>query len=396
MKKLFVKFFIIIMIFNIYILTLKGEMYFNLSLKEGGFYSTPNIYFINNVSSDIAYMYKFNNEYSILGYYQLSYSGPDIGNSIEAKFSERDQDHYIMLKSIIKKWKHLTLKPSVTFFKSFYKYSKNEEWGTGLYDLNKYEFGIESFYNGLSFLPFKFSYRFGIYNYPNYNDLLTMYVSTFNETKNIEDYKSHYFILEVNRLKIKNNIFINFSDSLTLSFYDNKKVIDANTGLEKNEYQRVFNNVVTFIPEYLFQQFYLSMEINVELNHCNQNFLSGYSPDPKDITILKNYYSYFYYDINPSFSYIISKDKVLSFILSLKSKHYLDRPAQDIEGNYISSKLYLNTYSFNIMYQVKLSKYFSLSPSYMYVKSISNNKYDRSIRYNYDSHLITLQLNYTY
>ncbi len=388
---------IVIIIIMLFIgISINAQMYFNISVEEGGFYTAPSIYFINDIHTDIAYIYPLSKKYALIGYYQLKYTGPDVGNSIDAKFSERNQDNYIMLKSLMKLRKDLTIKPSISFFKSYYKFAKSEEWGTGLYDLNKYEIGIEAIYKGLASIPLKGSYRFGLYHYPNYQDLMSMYISDFKDSKDIENYKGHYFMIGTDKVKLMKNFLLSGSYSLNISAYDNKKIIDANTGSEGSDFQTVYNNTISILPEYIVNSFYFSLGIDVELNHSNQNYMFGYSPDPQDITIVKNYYSYFYYGINPSISYLFRKDKILSLVFSVKGKHYSDRPAQDSDGEFTSEKLNLNTYSVGLMYSVKLSKYFTFSPMYMYVKSNSNNKYDKSISYNYESHLITMKLEYTY
>ncbi|GEM_PF-3050143 len=376
--------------------SLNAQMYFNISVEEGGFYTAPSIYFINNISSDLAYIYAINKKYALIGYYQLKYSGPDVGNSIDTKFSERDQDHYIMIKSLMKIRKDLTVKPSISFFKSYYKFAKSEEWETGLYNLNKYEIGIEAEYKGFAALPIKFSYRFGLYHYPNYQDLMSMYISNFNESKEIENYKNHYFMLGTDKVKLMRNFLLSGSYSLNISAYDNKKIIEDKTGTEGANYQKVINNYISILPEYFINLFYFSLGVDIEINNSNQNYLFGYSPEPQDITIVKNYYSYLYYGINPTISYFFRKDKVLSLIFSIKGKHYSDRPAQDSAGNFTADKLNLNTYNIGIMYSVKISKYFTFSPMYMYIKSNSNNKYNKSINYNYESHLISIKVDYTY
>ncbi|MDD5067936.1 MAG: hypothetical protein PHF84_12900, partial [bacterium] len=130
---------ILLIIFFLCTPALSGQMLFHLGIEEGTFFTAGNIYFLNNLSTDLAYIQSLNRSIALIGYYQLKYTGPGIGDSAETKFSERAQNHYFMLKPIVKAGRDLTIKPSISFYKEFDKFGKNEEWGEGLYDYNTYE-----------------------------------------------------------------------------------------------------------------------------------------------------------------------------------------------------------------------------------------------------------------
>ena len=47
-------------------------------------------------------MHSFNQQHDLISYYKISHNGPAIGTRTETAFSERSQDHMIMLKYIFK------------------------------------------------------------------------------------------------------------------------------------------------------------------------------------------------------------------------------------------------------------------------------------------------------
>ncbi len=372
---------------------LYSQLYFNLGIEEGAFFTSGNIYFINDISSDLAYMIPFNEKNALITYYQLKYAGPGIGNSTDAKLSERSQDHYFMLKYIMKLNAQISIKPCISFLKEFYKFSKSEEWGEGLYDFNKYEIGVDINYSGINKLPVNFKYKYQIFKYPNYTDLLTMYLTSLHEEKEIENYKNHFIAISFNQSTIFTPLLLSIEYDLNLSNHDNKKILDI-TGYTGTENQNAFNHLINIFPQYRLNDIVFGLNFLYELNTSNQNYIFGFPPETTQF--YKNYYSYKTLTLKPSVTYSFSDDKYISLMFSYLNKKYDKRPAQNDEGIFSDSKLNVKTSSVGVTYYTKISKYFSLNPLYMYIKSSSNNKYQQSVSYNYDAHLISLQLNYEY
>ena len=197
----------------------------------------------------------------------------------------------------------------------------------------------------------------------------------------------------MSELKLLPSLILFFEYNINYSAYDNKKVLQA-TGYSGNEDQKITYHSFFLLPQYKLNSFIFGLNLLLELNDSNQNYISGYSVD--DIEWKKNYYSFTSFNIKPSVTYMFKKDQYCALVFSYFDKKYKSREAQDINGNFSNSKLGIQSLSLGLIYSVKLSKYFSLSPSYMYAQSKSNNKYQKAVSYNYTAHLITLKLNYEY
>ncbi|MBU1077268.1 MAG: hypothetical protein KKH98_08245 [Spirochaetes bacterium] len=371
-----------------------SQLYFNLGIEEGVILSSGEYYTINDITSDVAYMIPFNKNNSLMAYYQLKYNGPSVGDNADARFSERAQDHYFLLKYLLKVNNSLALKPSVSFFKEFYKFAKNEVWGEGLYDLNKYQFGIDIVSKGISTIPLTLIYKYQMFKYPNYHDLLTMYLTSFQDKKEIENYRNHLISLSISEASFSKPLFINFIYDLNLSSYDNKKILEA-TGYSGNDKQKGVNHSINLGPVYRASSTALALNFGLELNDSNQNYIFGYTST--DIQLYSDYYSYTSFNVKPSITFMLSKIDYLALLFGYINKQYKNRSPQDSNGVFLlDSNLKTQSLSAGLSYFIKLSDYFSLNPEYLYVKSDSNNKYQQSVNYNYDAHLITLKLNYEY
>jgi len=383
---------IIILLFLFLAGTLSADVYYNIGIEEGGFYS-DSLSFINNIYSDIGYIYSVNKQHALIGYYQLKFAGPGIGNSVEATFSERSQDHYFMLKHLWKINKDLTIKPGISFLKEFFKFGKNEEWGSGLYDLNKLEGGVELNYKGFFKLPVSLIYKYQLFRYPNYADLLTMYLTSFQENKEIENYKSQYISLSINAVPIAKSFNIDIEYDLSLAKYDNKKVLteEGYTGSA----QRSDTHMIGIKPRYSMKFMIISLGLLYNINNSNQNYIYG-SGQISLPEVIDNFYTYTMYTIKPAFSILFSKEKYLSLMMSYSGKQYAKRPAQDRVGEFLDVKMKGTSLSAGLSYHSKVNNHFSWSPLYIFAVGDSNNKYERTTRYNYSVHLLSFKFNYEY
>lgn len=370
-----------------------AQLYFNLDVETGALITGDDTTFLSDLSTDLAYIISVTKHQALISYYKLQYSGPSLKED-DSRTSNSSQDHLVLLKYLIEVDKSFAIKPMVSYLKEFYKYAKNENWGEGLYDLNKYEFGTDILYKGMVSIPVNFTYKYQIYKYPNYTDLLTMYLTSYEETKEIENYHNHYFALTVDQSTLLKPIILDLEYNLNVSFYDNKKVLEL-TGYSGSEYQDGLNHLIHFSPQYKLSSVLFDLNFNLELNDSNQNYIFGFSPD--SIQFFKNYYNYTAFQINPVITHFFSMKKYISLLFSYRNKAYSDRLAQDEAGNFLANdKVKINSIATGLRYNVKISKYFTLSPLYLYIQSESNNKYQQSVSYNYKAHQISFNLNYEY
>ncbi|MDD5067643.1 MAG: hypothetical protein PHF84_11420, partial [bacterium] len=265
-------------------------------------------------------------------------------------------------------------------------------WGEGLYDYNKYEGGVETAYAGWGF-PVSVSAKYQMFRYPNYSDLLTLYLTGFTKEEPKEDYKNILGSVGLQDLKLFSSMFLFLEYSINYSFYDTKKIIQAD-GYSGSVKQKVVNHFIQFLPQYKLDKVLFSLSFTYEMNDSNQNYIFGY--DAQSIVWLSNYYDYSTVNLKPYITFFFRNDQYMSLVFSYFDKKYSDRPAQDKEGAFLNSDLGIQSFSTGLVYSVRLSKYFTLSPSYLFAHSTSNNKYQKAVSYNYDAHLASLRLDYEY
>lgn len=70
---------------------------------------------------------------------------------------------------------------------------------------------------------------------------------------------------------------------------------------------------------------------------------------------------------------------------SYSRRNYGSRVIQDVDGNYLSDKLYINESSFNLGFGFPLTKNFRLRSTATFGRSKSNNDYETLYRYNYSN-----------
>ncbi|MBN1898270.1 MAG: hypothetical protein JW827_05805 [Spirochaetes bacterium] len=373
----------------IFILPIKAQFLFNLGIEEGAIVSAGDLQFINDITTDLAVIFPLADKHSLITYYQLTYNGPGIVEGQEASFSERAQSHYFMAKHLWKVSDKIFIKPKVGFLMEFNKFGKNEEWGEGLYDLNKFTFGSSFAYSD----SLSFAYDFQIYKYPNYSDLYTLYLTDFTKDEPAEDYKNHRFSLSYKNSSLINSMVFLLEYDLSLSFYDNKKVLGV-TGYTGPDDQKSTHHYISFLPQLKSGHVVLGLNLIGEINDSNQNYIFGY--DPSSIQYKENFFSYTTGQVKPIISFLFGKEDSLSVMFSFLHKRYKNRPSQEPSGIFTRSRLYVESLSAGLSYYVKLSKYFALNPSYAFVNTKSNNDYSQAADYNYDAHVVSISLNYTY
>lgn len=393
MKTFIKKVIYAVLIIVLGIIHVQAQFYFNLGVETGIYTANNDFYTVNEITSDIAYMFNFHKQHDLITYYKISHNGPSIGNKKEQAFSERSQDHMVMLKYLYKPREDFAIKPVLSYFKEFYKFGKNEAWGNGLYDFSKYEIGTDVQYDGLKNLPLQFSYRFQAITYPNYDELLTLYLTSYKQTKQIENHNNHFFNLGVSDIKFTKTIGLKFDYGLNYSLYDNKTVLQK-TGYEGTELQKNSLHSFQVAPYFQNDALYFVLALKGEFNDSNQNLIFGYNP--KDIQLLNNYYDYQSFQIAPGLSLNAGNESSVNFQLGIWQKQYLDRQARNADGEFNKGDLKIISYSGGISYTSRVNRYFSWSPGYVYIKANSNNDFQGVTLYNYNIHYFTVKMNYEY
>jgi len=394
MKKLF----LIIALLMITSFSLSAQVLFNLGLDEGAYYSDNTFNYINNIVSDLAYIIPFTENHSLIAYYQLKYTGPSLGNSVQVSLQERYEDNYFMLKYLWKLNDELIIKPSVSYLIEFDKFSASEQWGQGLYDYKKWEGGVEVAYKPTPELPLDAFVKYQSYRYPNYTDLLSLYLTSFQQQLPLEDYKNINASVSLTKSTILNPLILTFSYLLNISKYDQNKVVLDPSGNQSSDNQNGLDQIFNLLPQYqLDNNILLSLNAAFEINHSNQNLLTLPVTGGNVPLFFANYYNYTQLTINPSITYFFKKDQTLTFSIAYYDLRYGSRPPQGLDGSYdYNAKTYLDSLSFGLVYSVQLSKYCTFSPVYMFIHATSNNTYPGVYNDIYNAHLLSLKLNFKY
>lgn len=391
------KIFLMIAILIAMNLSLSAQVLFNLGLEEGAYYSDSDFNYLNNIVSDLAYIVPITDNQSIIGYYQLKYTGPALGNAVQISLQERYEDNYFMLKYLWKVTDELSLKPSVSYLIEFDKFSSSEQWGQGLYDYNKWEGGLEVTYTPVPELPLDAFVKYQSFKYPNYTDLLTLYLTGFKQQQPLEDYKNINVSVSLNKSTLFNPLIISFAYLLNVSTYDQNKVVTDPAGDQSGANQNGLDQIFTLVPQYqLNENILFSLSAAIEINHSNQNFLTIGQTIGSNL-FFSDYYNYTQISLIPSITYSFKKDHTLTLSLAYYDLKYSSRPPQISDGSYdTGATTYLDSLSIGLIYSVALSKYCTFSPMYMYIHATSNNTAPGVYNDVYDAQLITLKFNFKY
>jgi len=367
---------------------------FDLEFSENVFMpSEGNLFTGGEISSSVGLETKFTDNSRLYALYDFNYLGPAFHPQDTKNFNERSLSQVVSIEWQLKLSPRLKVKPGFTTNTTYRRFAVNETWDSGLYNMQSkgghiavdYTFDI---LGKESVLKTKVLYRDILF--PNYSDLFEEFETASLSSEisgGAQDQKLYGVSLGVIRGKFTATAY------LDLINFENQNVLEAG-GVYGSDLQKDKNIAFDLQYRQKLNIFEFSPKIKLTMFRSNQNYLrfkyfaapiTDLSNPLGDVTFIDNNYSYDEISLDVPVSIktgIDSKWGLNGRFFALQRK-YKSRPARDSENNYTMDNQRNRIVQISAGVTRYLSEITSMSFTYTFTSSGSNNKFERYLPYNY-------------
>jgi len=350
-------------------LTGGSSMYEGSSSQSGGNF---NLAFVPAV--------KFNEKVSLLpGYYATYRGSKSVYELIGGGTLYQDMmSHNITLRLINKISPHTKFKVRAGYLLNYFRETKDEDWGEGLFDYSKLTGGIEIEKKTAFFEKFILSLDILKVTFPEYASLASeQYGKEVYPGENILDFSGIMLYARILK-RLGEKSILSMNATFTMKDFPEQNIIlkDASFSLDKRKDRTTYINTV--FSKSLSSIFSLGISASGIINRSNQNHY-----DAAEYKFVERFYDYNSYSCGPVFS--VGKKIRFDINYQYGIKNYKGRLAQDKDGNYTDDKVKntSNYASLTITYPVR--KNLKLKISGNYYSQSSNQDYEAVYEYNYNT-----------
>ncbi len=380
----------------------KFAPYYNLQITEGvSIPSRGGWFFDLHLANDIGMIAKLNNAHSLIGFYQIKYSGPGVKRQEGEQFTNRTMDHMVVFRHHWDTPWNFRLKSQIDYWKQLRRSGTNELWGYGLYDINRFGglLGVQKKFGEVA-LSGNFQYHSMIF--PNYTDLLAELRVTEGGTAESSAGKQDHALTQLGLSgewkMLKGSV------DITLQNYFRQKVITNIVQPDGSFYSGALQSdtIVTIASAVDLASgiFATSPGVKYGMRASNQNYLhfdDVTSTAPAKISPYhSDYYSFSQLSLSLPLYLSVAKAWELFLILDHEIKSYSSRPARDGNGNFLKEKqqnaLQIITCGFNYMPNPVTTTTLYLANQ----TSSSNMKYEKYLPYNFTAFSFGVRFSYRY
>lgn len=345
-----------------------------------------------NIIADIGYIVTDKNKGMYMVMYELSYQGPGLRPLNSEGLSERNQDHYFLVKYMKKLSPKLSLKVKANYLMEYYRLSKAEAWGEGLYDFTRTGAGVNLGYNLSSKFNLVTDLNYYIIEYPNFTDLLTEYMTN----QEITDVKVNNNITKLT-LGLSPKTKAKFTYGIQLSYqmkdFPDQRVVgkngkyldehqeDTGLGLDINMLYQMEENII------------LGTELSYYRYKSNQNLQDTDQGLPY---FVEDFFSYSTIDINPVLRWTLNPKHRLLFSLSYITKDFDSRQIRQEDGSYKDEVMKNRYILFSTFWNISVNDALKIQPVYFFKTSSSNYKYESYANLNYNLHYLGVNFLFEY
>jgi hypothetical protein len=380
---------------------LKMVPYYSLQFTEGAFVPSKGEWnFALNMLSDLGVIAKPADAHSIVGFYELKYTGPGLKRQEGEKFTDSAMDHLGVLRYSYNITENDAIKPQIDYMKEYKRTGSNELWGSGLYDFNRIGGGL-TFTRKLSDNAFaSVTGQYHLMDFPNYTDLLAEFQAGGSNVESSTGKQNHKLIqaglafdVDVNHLAI-DLILMNYT----------KQKIAADTVQPSGSYysedlqkDNIINVSVSRYQE-IGDSFSLSPYVSYKAKKSNQNFLYFATVNSTEVPrFFGNYYDYDELDVALPIAVDLSSVWEFSVTPELDYKMYKQRPPRAESGAYLDGEKQNNRMTI-------ISTGLTLKPNavtrttffYVFQTQTSNMKFEKYLPYNYTGNFGGIKFEYTF
>lgn len=300
------------------------------------------------------------------------------------------------------------LKPAFGYKYELLKETRDERWGSGLFDHQRWSFGAEAEY----FWRDPFSWRFGVDYYetqfPNYKSLESQAATAFQgqslARELVGDHVLDHQNVAVNVSldgPVHKRVTLEGSLGVTYRRFPRQHVVDSMGGLAKGLRQDVYTaaRLAARMPAELNRDLRVlgALGLGFAYNSSDQN---GY--DASAVRYTPYFYNYGEWSLAPSLTFLAgpqgagTRPMVLELSGSWWRRLYPYRTAQDAAGAYSNGALHTAGWSFGASLSYPMLRRLSLILDAALSRNSSNQDFEQFYRYNYSSANFLFGVRYEY
>jgi len=323
---------------------------------------------------------KFNEKVSLLpGYYAAYRGSKSVYELIGGGTLYQDMmSHNITLRLINKISPHTKFKIRAGYLLNYFRETKDEDWGEGLFDYSKLTGGIEVEKRLAFFEKFILSLDIFKVAFPEYASLASeKYGREVYPGENILDFSGIMLYSRILKKLGKKNI-LSINATFTMKDFPEQNIVleDGSFSLDKRKDRATYINAV--FSKSLSGILSLGISASGIINRSSQDHY-----DAVEYQFVDRYYDYNSYTFGPVFS--VGKKLRFDINYQYGIKKYKGRLAQDKDGNYTDDKV-KNTSSYaSLTVTYPLRKNLKLRILGNYYSQSSNQDYEAIYEYDYNT-----------
>jgi hypothetical protein len=361
---------------------------YNLSFLGGqNFFDGTASSVAGNVDALVTPVVKFSDRWSLFPTYQGTYQGTqDIQELAGGGTLFQDStSQALVVKSVHKlgdKWK---IKPSVGGRVEWLRETRDEEWGEGLFDYRKVSGGLEGEYALSPMAGGRLAYDYYQLAFPNYQSLESAQDPTLSRElvgEDVLDNDNHMGTFSLwSPLPARGRF--DLTAVYNLRNYSDQPVVAPSGDLTATKRKDSVSSLVAAAafpiksPNGVRLTGQLGLGLGVQTS--NQDHY-----DARKAVYVADYYDYTDWRVAPRVTAGLAQGKwLLSLAGSYERREYGNRPAQDANGDYVGSKLWVSTLLSQLAVVRPLSAHMRLRLEASLGWSQSNTDYEKVFAYNY-------------
>lgn len=352
-----------------------------------------------NLNFDMSPVLKFSDRTSLLPRIGINYNGVMTATYISdyGNLHQQILDSMANLKLVHELLRNsLKLRIEAGYKKEYARETRDEDWGSGLYDYDNVFFsgGIEK---NIKSNTIGIGYRVSDFKFPNYTTLSSqegkelMGVNTFDNNLNRIFLNSTFSIMRTRYRRC----YLNFDADFDTVKYSDQKIANSDGGYNSDKRS---DNVISAAPTIVYTTYDFERDNTVGLKiayagkSSNQN-----NYDVDNLKFISHFFDYAQTGIEPFFIVKFHPKEIrLKVGYAIDTKNYTDRLPQDENGDYTAEKTYTRKSTLNMGLVYPFSKKWELSFLFLTSNNSSNMKYEKYYKYNFNSASLFFGLSYEY
>lgn len=343
---------------------------------------------------------KFNDRWSLVPLYSGNYKGTkQVADLIGGGTLFQDsQDHMVSLKGIRSFENGWKAKAVAGYGQEFLRETRDENWGSGLYDNRRLSAGAEAEYSWAKDRWALLRYDFYQIHFPNYVSLESQQSSNLGRELNqpdVLDTTNHAFGIG-SQLGLPGSGLLEVNAGLTLRDYPQQHLVDGSGALasstrEDRVHQATLRGTWPLLSQDTWRLF-STLGYRWTRLYSNQNNYDA------SVTVFNpNYYGYQTHALHSDWT-LLCGEAPWTFRLSatVARQGYANRLVQDASGTYGTDKTEVDSASIGFTAAYPIAKNFELVGSLAHGWNDSNNTFSRVYQYHYNTATYLMGFKYAY